>query len=148
MIERRIAVVFLVDPQGRILMQHRDAHARVSPNQWTPPGGRIEDGEAPVDAARREVFEETGIRVGALDWFWSGTRPSVTNPEAFVEIHAYATATDATQEEVIVGEGQAMRFVTAEEALALDLGVTAALIVPAFLESTRYSTLARRGDRP
>jgi len=44
-IERRIAVVFVVDPQGRILMQHRSADAAVSPNQWTMPGGKIEDGE-------------------------------------------------------------------------------------------------------
>jgi 8-oxo-dGTP pyrophosphatase MutT (NUDIX family) len=147
-IERRIAVVFLVDPQGRILMQHRDAHARVSPNQWTPPGGRIEEGEQPADAARREVLEETGIRIGELEWFWSGTRPSVTSADALVEIHAYSAPTDATQDEVIVGEGQAMRFVTAEDALALDLGVTAALVLPAFLRSARYAALARRGDRP
>jgi 8-oxo-dGTP pyrophosphatase MutT (NUDIX family) len=147
-IERRIAVVFLVDRQGRILMQHRDANAHVSPNQWTMPGGRIEEGEEPIEAARREVLEETGIAVSELDWFWSGTRPSVTNADAFVEIHAYAAPTGVTQDEVIVGEGQAMLFVTAEEALALDLGVTAELVLPAFLRSTRYATLARRGDRP
>src|SRR5687768_15262101 len=105
-------------------MQHRDANAHVSPNQWTMPGGRIEEGEEPIDAARRELYEETGLRVDTLDWFWTGTRPSVTDASAFVEVHAYAAATDATQDDVVIGEGQAMRFVTADEALALDLGVT------------------------
>src|SRR6185436_18419652 len=57
-IVRRVAVVFLVDPRGRVLMQHRDSHAKVSPNQWAMPGGKIEDGETPEEAALREVWEE------------------------------------------------------------------------------------------
>ncbi|MDR1426031.1 MAG: NUDIX domain-containing protein [Rickettsiales bacterium] len=29
--------------------------------RWLPPGGHVEPNEIPDDAARREVFEETGI---------------------------------------------------------------------------------------
>jgi 8-oxo-dGTP pyrophosphatase MutT (NUDIX family) len=32
---------------------------------WLPPGGHIERDELPDDAAVREVFEETGLRVGS-----------------------------------------------------------------------------------
>jgi 8-oxo-dGTP pyrophosphatase MutT (NUDIX family) len=32
---------------------------------WDLPGGRIQRGESPMDALRREVFEETGLRIGA-----------------------------------------------------------------------------------
>lgn len=32
---------------------------------WFIPGGHVEDGERPVEAAAREVFEETGISVEA-----------------------------------------------------------------------------------
>lgn len=143
MIERRVAVVFLVDRQGRILMQHRDANAQVSPNQWTMPGGRIEDGEAPLDAARREVLEETGLTVSGLEHLWTGTRPSVTSADGLVEFHAYCTGTDATQDDVVLGEGQAMVFLTPAEALARDLGVTARILVPQFLQSPQYAALSR-----
>jgi type II pantothenate kinase len=33
--------------------------------QWMPVGGMIEPGEEPADAAVREVFEETGVRIAA-----------------------------------------------------------------------------------
>lgn len=34
---------------------------------WELPGGKIEHGESPVDAARREVAEETGITLAAVE---------------------------------------------------------------------------------
>lgn len=33
--------------------------------QWSPPGGTVEPGEAPIAAAVREIREESGISVGA-----------------------------------------------------------------------------------
>ncbi|WP_160146182.1 NUDIX domain-containing protein [Dictyobacter aurantiacus] len=36
---------------------------------WDIPGGHIEPGETPEEAARREIYEETGTRVGALRFF-------------------------------------------------------------------------------
>ena len=147
MIERRVAVVFLVDPQGRVLMQHRDSQAKVSPNQWAMPGGKIEDGETPEEAARREVREETGLTVTALEHYVTGTRPSVTTADGLVEMHVYCAPTDATQDEVVLGEGQAMVFLTPEEALARDLGVTAALLMPDFLASSQYRALVQRNGR-
>jgi 8-oxo-dGTP pyrophosphatase MutT (NUDIX family) len=52
------AAVVLHDDQGRVLMGlHADR------NLWVVPGGLIEPGELPADAAMREVWEETGLLV-------------------------------------------------------------------------------------
>ena len=146
MIERRVAVVCLVDRQGRILMQHRDANAKTSANQWGLPGGKIEPGEAPDAAARREVLEETGLAVPQVEHLWTGNRPSVSTPDGLVEMHVFCAPTQARQEDVVLGEGQAMVFLSPEEALARDLGVTAAIVLPRFLSSERYRALADRSE--
>jgi ADP-ribose pyrophosphatase YjhB (NUDIX family) len=58
--------VFVFDAAGRVLLIERGR----PPGQglWSVPGGKVEWGEAVVDACRREVLEETGveIRVGPL----------------------------------------------------------------------------------
>lgn len=57
-------VVFLFDTQDRILLQKRaDDHT------WCVPGGSMELGETPEEAARRETFEETGLIPDELEFF-------------------------------------------------------------------------------
>lgn len=48
-------------------------------NYWDFPKGRVEEGETPLAAARREVAEETGLT--ALEWPWG---------EVYVETPPYA----------------------------------------------------------
>ena len=56
-----IAVVFLVDARGHVLLQHRDEHAPRAANQWGMVGGHVEPGEDFDMAVRRELLEETGV---------------------------------------------------------------------------------------
>lgn len=53
------SVVLVRDPAGRVLLVRQNYGQRF----FGLPGGKIEDGESPAEAAVRELFEETGLRV-------------------------------------------------------------------------------------
>lgn len=54
------AVVIIENDRGEILLQHR------RDGDWGLPGGLMELGESYEETARREVWEETGLRIGEL----------------------------------------------------------------------------------
>jgi ADP-ribose pyrophosphatase YjhB (NUDIX family) len=73
--------LLVVDDSERVLLIHERLEHGGS--HWLTPGGGVEDGEHPRDAARRETVEETGIEVDlAVDadevhrtrrtWSWAG----------------------------------------------------------------------------
>jgi 8-oxo-dGTP pyrophosphatase MutT (NUDIX family) len=61
-IRRRVARVLLFDDQDRVLLFHvRDPADPTRAAWWYLPGGGMDPGESPEQAARRELSEETGI---------------------------------------------------------------------------------------
>ena len=56
------AGVMLTDPDGRALFLRRSGEGD-HPGEWCWPGGGVDPGETPEEAARREVEEETGHRI-------------------------------------------------------------------------------------
>ncbi|WP_275424751.1 NUDIX hydrolase [Planobispora rosea] len=84
--DRPAARVVCVDGRGRVLLLHwRDPVSGLA--LWEPPGGGIDPGETPLEAARRELTEETGLPGAAVlnrwvpvrrDFTWLGVRYAKT----------------------------------------------------------------------
>jgi ADP-ribose pyrophosphatase YjhB (NUDIX family) len=59
----RVAAYAVCVDGGRVLLSRISPLSRYDHGRWTLPGGGIEHGEDPCDAAVREVEEETGLVV-------------------------------------------------------------------------------------
>lgn len=64
-IARRAARVLLVDGTGRVLLFRGFDPRQPGVRYWFTAGGGLDAGETPAQAAVRELFEETGLRVPA-----------------------------------------------------------------------------------
>lgn len=59
--------VILIDESGKMLLVRQRHEGK---DVWMVPGGGIEDGENAVEAAVREVREETGLEIEVLSLLW------------------------------------------------------------------------------
>jgi 8-oxo-dGTP pyrophosphatase MutT (NUDIX family) len=55
--------MFVLDDNARVLLMHERRDIGSASTHWITPGGGVESGETLVEAAIREVFEETGLRL-------------------------------------------------------------------------------------
>ncbi len=102
-----VSIAVLREPDGRLafVLTRRSGALRKHARQWALPGGRLDPGETPLEAALREMDEEIGLKlppaalIGRLDDYptrsgynitpfvvWAGDAPAFTpNPD---EVHA------------------------------------------------------------
>ena len=66
---RKLVVAGLIRDDRRRVLLGRRRPDQPMPNQWELPGGKVEPGESPTDALRRELNEELGCdaEVGRID---------------------------------------------------------------------------------
>ena len=118
----RVAGCFLAF-EGRFLLLQRAEHDQSFASHWGAPGGGIDDGETPAEAALREVREETGLcfELADLEELGAGY-VTIDNKGKQFEYHMYRIRVDAEPELVLdQNEHQNHVWVTAEEALELPL---------------------------
>ena len=100
-LHRETARIVLHDGQGKFLLMHTrfDHHVGLPP-RWITPGGGIDDGETPLEAAVRELQEETGLIVepdalgemlDAVEGYWDW--PDGTYFHSYVD-HFFALRVD------------------------------------------------------
>ncbi|MGM0593537.1 MAG: Nudix family hydrolase [Pseudomonadota bacterium] len=104
-----VVVAVVVEEQGRVLIAER-ARQRHQGGLWEFPGGKVEQGESPLEALYRELREEVGIEVAAA-------RPLIALHYAYPDRRIYL---DVWRVDRFVGrahgaEGQPLRWVLPEQ---------------------------------
>ncbi len=137
------SAVILVDARGWILLQERDEHAPIDPERWGLPGGHVEEEEAFEAAAYRELAEETGLlfEPGALE-LWRDAEVFHEVQDSLDRVQVFVARTEATDADIVLGEGRQIVFVAPTVARGLDLTAAASMIVPEFLDSDLYRRLS------
>ncbi|WP_281246716.1 NUDIX hydrolase [Geodermatophilus amargosae] len=117
-----VAVCVTEEPGGpALLVTRRAARLRAHAGQWALPGGRLDPGETPVQAALRELTEEVGLErgpddvVGLLDDYvtrsgyvmtpvvvWAGNAGELRPAEAEVAAVYRVSLTDLDVDPVLV----------------------------------------------
>ena len=102
-------IAFIKNSQGQILMQQR----KYPYGKWGLPGGLMELGESTQETTKREIYEETGLKLGELSLFgvYSGKNYlciAQNGDEFYVVTTVYTTSEYSG--EVSVNDEESLKF--------------------------------------
>lgn len=111
----RGAILILKNEKEELFLQLRDDKEGLPyRNQWTLPGGALEEGEEPLAGALRELQEEFELRGISLQLWRTYAFPESTE-------YVFIGKLDADLGELPVHEGQCVQYFTLDDALRLPL---------------------------
>ncbi len=100
---RQSTLIFVFNPQKQILLAMKKRGFGMG--KWNGPGGKVEPGESIVEAASRELFEETSMQIapssmearGVLHFHFSGKPEWDQDVNIFVS-HGYTGSFEESEE--------------------------------------------------
>lgn len=108
-------VVILPFIGDKVLMQLRDFNPKIRyPGRWGYFSGAIQEGEQPVQAARRELFEEIGYQSDEMIWLG---RIRIVDQNNLMS-HVYRCSVRIPLEKLVLHEGLDMALAAKEEILS------------------------------
>ncbi len=108
-----VSAIIYSEERKSVLMQHRDEHAPYN-GKWGLFGGHNEEGEEPIEALIRELYEELGVRVSAshVEFLFAIKRPEKP------DYHIFLTKNNQEKSDFVLGEGQGFDWVPIQHVLS------------------------------
>lgn len=130
---KKAVAIILSNSKQEILLQQRTSDALRAPNKWGCFGGGLEEGETPLEAVKRECFEELEYKLIRPRQFLYKEFPS-SSSEVFMNIYYFTEPYDPTRS-LHLHEGQDFGWFGIEEASALDATTTLKLLLQELKQS-------------
>ncbi len=122
--------------QGHVLMIQTHKWS----NMWGIPGGKIKYGETSVDALRREILEETQLRITGIEF--EMVQDCISSKEFYHEAHFlllnYTCRVEGASEVTLNHEAQVSRWVGLREALNMPLNQPTRTLIQYVLAKTTF----------
>nr|WP_315485173.1 NUDIX domain-containing protein [uncultured Undibacterium sp.] len=108
-----VAVGILMKANGDVLLGQRP-EGKPYAGYWEFPGGKVEEGEAILDALKREFMEELGVKIISAEP-WCGVEHIY--PHAHVRLHFYISRVWSGEPQSLEGQAFAWQGTVAVEPL-------------------------------
>ncbi len=59
---------FVFNDKNQLLIVKKSPYEKVDAGLWTVPGGKVKPKEHIIDALKREIFEETALKISKFQW--------------------------------------------------------------------------------
>lgn len=112
-----VAGVVIVNDKDEVLFQRRSKFKRVNPSKWGICGGKVDYGEAFIDACVRETLEEIGVDVDKEELKFLSND---INGKAYFSVYYVRKNVDINECKLQEEEVEELRYFKVEEIGSLD----------------------------